>query len=810
MKVPLSWLEEFIELPTRDPGEIESALAQLGHEVDEITRLEASFEGVVVGRVEEVGPHPNADRIRFCRVSDGSAVHDVVCGAWNFEAGAIIAYAKVGSRLGLDTDSPFELTAKELRGVTSNGMIASAAELGLGHDHDGILVLNMLGLATENDLGRDLADLLPYPDLVFDITITPNRGDCMSMVGLARELAAFWDITIREPQVDLRTSGAQTGFAVDVEDREACPRFAAREVADIEVGPSPLWMQMRLAAAGQRPISNVVDVSNYVMLEIGHPIHTFDADKIDGERLVIRRAKDGERLRTLDGQDRRLDEGDIVVSGQHEVLALAGVMGGESTEVSDSTTRVLIEAAHWDPASVILTSHRLGLRSEASSRFERGVDPNLSDLATARAAELIAGTAGGSVKPGLVDVYPQPITPWIVELSATQIARLLGPEPDLGESADYLRRLGFGVERVGDDLVAIEVPTRRPDVTRAADAVEEIARMHGYDSFADRLRRGNNGSLTRRQQAGRKLAAVMVGAGFSEAQTLSFIGQSDLDRLRLPAEDHRRTGITVNNPLREEEGTMRTTLIPGLLKALGTNLGRAANDVALFETGSVFLRSPDRDDPRIPYQPNMLSFVALGSMGAPGMNGSARPVDVYAATGVVDLIGESFGFALNVTQEQTAMLHPGRSARVDLAGVPIGFVGELHPAIARDFGLTGRLIVGELETAMLLAPQDDWAIVEVSEFPPAAFDLAFELAESVSAGSLLETVERSAGASLENVEVFDEFRGTSIGGGRKSLAVRLSLRAIDGTLTDEELVPIRGAIVAAVSEQLGGTLRGPE
>ncbi|HDH03571.1 MAG TPA: hypothetical protein ENH15_04935, partial [Actinobacteria bacterium] len=353
--------------------------------------------------------------------------------------------------------------------------------------------------------------------------------------------------------------------------------------------------------------------------------------------------------------------------------------------------------------------------------------------------------------------------------------------------------------------------TRRPDVTRPADVVEEIARMHGFDSFADRLRRGNNGALKPEQLGARRLAAVMVGAGFCEAQTLSFIGQSDLDRLRLPDSDHRRIGITVNNPLREEEGTMRTTLIPGLLKALVTNVGRSTNNVALFETGSVFFRAPDRDDPRIPDQPNMLGFAAIGAMGSAGINGSARPVDIYTATGIADLISGSFGLAIEIIQDQTPMLHPGRGAGIHLDnGVRIGFVGELHPAIARDLGLAERVIVGEFETAPLLASRDDWSIVEVSEFPSAVFDLAFVVAESVSAGSLVATVEESAGREIEAVEVFDEFRGPSLGEGKKSLAVRIDLRALDRTLTDEELVPIRGTIVEAVAEQLGGILRGTQ
>lgn len=808
MKVPLSWLADFIDLPTRDPDAIELALAQLGHEVEEIVHLAPTFEGVVVGRVDEVGPHPNADRIRFCKVDDGAEVHEVVCGAWNFEAGAIIAYAKVGARLGLDTETPFELTAKELRGVTSHGMIASARELGLGDDHDGILVLDRLGIAGADDLGRDFAELLPYPDIVFDVSITANRGDCMSILGLARDLAAFWDIPVREPQSEPTTSGDPTAFRVDIEDAQACPRFVAREVEDVTIGPSPLWMQLRLAAAGQRPISNVVDVSNYVMLEIGHPIHTFDGDTIADQHLVIRRAADGERLTTLDGQDRGLLPSDIVVTDASGVIALAGVMGGATTEVVDTTTRILIEAAHWDPPSILLTSHRLGLRSEASARFERGVDPNLSALATARVAELIAETAGGVVRPGVVDTYPTPIDPWPVRLDAHDVARLLGSVPDLATGAGYLRRLGFTVEEAGEDAVTVTVPTRRRDITRPADLVEEIARMHGYDNFADRLRTGARGALSPEQRAIRRLRETLVGAGYSEAQTLSFLGQGDLDRLRLADGDERRVGIKVTNPLREEEGTLRTTLIPGLLKAVSTNLGRGGADVALFETGRVFLTAPDGEDPRIPKQPVMLGFAAHGRLGSAGLNGNARPVDVFTATGVIELLAETFGRDLAVRQAQLPILHPGRGAEVVLDGEVVGFAGELHPAIGRDLGVEGRVAIGELAVAKLLSAVADWQLAPVSGFPPTQFDLAFTLDEAVAAGDLVATVRNAAGPDLESLHVFDEFRGPSLGEGRKSLALRLTLRSSDHTFTDEEMVPVRAAIIAAVAERHGGALRG--
>jgi len=468
MKVPIGWLSDFLDLPTSDPHELERILVSLGHEVESIEEFVPSFEGVIVGQVEEVGPHPAADRIRFCRVYDGSLTRDVVCGAWNFEAGAVIAYARVGSRLGIDKERPVEVGSRPIRGVVSHGMIASARELGLGDDHEGILVLDELGAAGPEDVGRPLEEVLGLSDVVLDVSITPNRADCMGIRGLARELAAYWQIPLRDVSPAATPGRRDAHFEVSIEDVEACPRFVAHQIDGVRVGPSPLWMQLRLLAIGQRPISNVVDVSNYVMWELGHPIHTFDADAITDRHIIIRRATDGETLETLDGAERTLVRGDILVTDPSGPIALAGVMGGASTEVSGETTNILVEAANWHPPSILFTSHRLGLRSEASSRFERGVDPNLCALANARTVELIVATAGGVPRARVVDAYPAPVAPWGVPLNDGDVTRLLGPHPSFGEGLALLHRLGFGVIRNGGSA-KVTVPTFRSDVTRPAE-----------------------------------------------------------------------------------------------------------------------------------------------------------------------------------------------------------------------------------------------------------------------------------------------------------------------------------------------------
>jgi len=807
VKVPLSWLKDFIDLPTETPAELDEILGTLGHEVEGWEVVAPTFEGVIVGRVASVEPHPDADKVRFCRVNIGSDTLDVVCGAWNFEAGAIIAYATVGARLGLDRDEPFEIGQRKIRGVQSNGMICSARELGLGEDHEGIMVLDALGAADEADIGRDVRDVLPISDVVLDVSITPNRGDCMSILGIARELGAYWDIPVREPVLDIVADGPPIAATVEILDAEACPRFAARQVDGVTIKPSPLWMQLRLLAAGQRPISNVVDVSNYVMFEIGHPIHTFDADTLANAALQIRRAGAAERLTTLDGTDRMLAAGDIVVADATGPVALAGVMGGASTEVSASTTNILVEAANWHPPSIMHTSRRLNLRSEASSRFERGVDPNLSDLATLRTAKLIAETGAGRVRAGHVDEYPNPVQPQSIRLTGSDIRRLLGETPDLALSGALLTRLGFEVTLAGSQL-DIRVPTRRHDVTRPADVIEEVARLFGYHNFVDRVRRGISGRMTPAQMAQRRIREAMVGAGFTEAQTLAFIGQTDLDLMRIPADDRRSTGIRVINPLRDEEGTMRTTLLPGLLKAVAYNVGHGRVDAALFETGRVFLPLADSFDSRVPAQPEHLGFAAHGTMGSRGFNGMTRVVDFFTSAGVVELLSDLTGHDLRLDPTSPPSLHPGRAAVVMTGDGSIGTVGELHPAIARDFGLRGRVAVGELSLEQLAAPVDPWAFRESSSYPPVRFDLAFDVAEDVASAAIRTEIVDAADGMAEQVELFDVFRGGAMEPGRKSVAYRLTLRASDRTLTDEEMVPLRERIIERVRGAFDARLRG--
>ena len=797
MKVSLRWLADYIDLPERNPEELARVLGTLGHEVESIQSLPVEFTGVVTALVDEVKPHPNADKVRLCTVAYGDGPVAVVCGAWNFEIGATVAFAPPGSVLA----GEFEIGRRIIRGVESNGMICSERELGLGDEHGGILVLDK-----GTPVGVEFATLVERPDTVLELAITPNRADCMSMVGIARELSAYYQVPFRVPEVTTVTAAGSGRVSIVIDDPAGCYRFVGREVTGTRVTRAPFQMRQRLRTAGMRPINHVVDVTNYVMLELGQPLHAFDLDRVAGERIVVRRAKPGETLRTLDGVNRALSGSDLVVADAEVASALAGTMGGEHSEVSTTTTRVLVEAATWDPPTILHMSARHGLRSEASARFERGVDPSLPPVAAARAAALIARVGGGACLAGGQDVITRPVNPWTVKLSVAEVGRTLGDGLDAEAVSGYLRR--FHLQVVGEDPLLVTVPTYRLDLTRPIDLVEEVARLKGLDSFNDSVPRGPGGGWSVSQRRLVDLRRVLLGAGLSQAVNLSFIGPGDLEAMRYPLEHGHRRTIAVRNPLREEEGLLRTSLLPGLLRSARRNVTHGIADVALFEIGKVFFTTPSDADRRVPHQPDLLSWVVTGEFGDRSLDGGGRPVDYFTAAAIWRLLSDQMRLDLvELRPVEAPFMHPGRTAEVWVNGEPAGLVGELHPAVARTFDLAGRIAVAELELDRLIGPLDLWQFQAPSLYPPAIFDLAFDVEDGVPAATLVGTTAAAAGLDLEEVGVFDEYRGAALGVGRKSLAVRYQLRAADRTLSTEEVSEVRAAIIAAAAAS-GWRLRG--
>ncbi len=794
MKVPLVWLQEFIDLPTTDVAELSYAFDMLGLTVESVEMIRPEWSDVLVGKVLEIAAHPDAEKIRVCQVDTGSGPTQIICGAWNFEAGAIVPVAAPGAVL----PGEFEIGLRNIRGIESNGMICSERELGLGDDHAGILVLD-----GEPEIGTPFADIVELPDLVFDLEITPNRPDAMSMLGVARDLAAHFGIEHRLPEIQMSTVQGSTKIEVQVDDPVGCRRFTAREITGVTVGPSPFKIRHRLHKIGVRSISNVVDVTNYVMFELGHPLHAFDADSIAGARLVVRRASVGETLVTLDDEERALTPEDLIIYDDDGPTSMSGTMGGARSEVGQTTKRVLMEAASWDPPTIMYMSRRHDLRSEASTRFERGVDPNLADIANQRASVMVAALTGGEILDGAVDVVGTPTTPAVVDLRLFDVERLLGSGFTVDSVSSILTSLGMGVE--DSDPMVVTVPTYRPDVTRPADLIEEVARIHGFDNFEATLPSGPSGGLTPEQNRQRILQMTLTGAGLHQAVNLPFVSMEDLTHLgsRLGESEL----LTVKNPLREEESKLRPTMLPGLLGAIRYNLSHGAGSVGLFEIGKVFSSAPDEDDPRLPAQPDRVAWAVVGDVGTQTLDGSSIKADGAVSLALWRRVARSLGLSdVEIRPSSAPGFHPGRTAEILIGGVPVGHVGELSPRSGRAFEIIERAAVAELDLALLVSSVSPVQVKIPSVFPFIEFDLSFLVDSSQNVSELLAAM-RSAGADLiETERVFDEFVSPDLGD-KKAVAIRYRLRANDRTLTNDDAGPIRAAMIDA-AQKTGAVLRG--
>jgi phenylalanyl-tRNA synthetase beta chain len=796
MRVPLRWLSEFIDLPTGNVDELSYALDMLGHTVEGVERLEVGWSEVYVGEVLEVAEHPDADKIRVCQVDSGTGPTQIICGAWNFEAGATVAVARPGAVLPGD----FEIGQRTIRGVESHGMICSERELGLGEDHAGILVLD-----EGQEKGKPFSDYVELPDVVLDLEVTPNRPDALSLVGIARDLAAWFDVDYRIPPVELKTVPGQTPISVEIADPSGCRRFTAREIRGVDVSKSPLRIRHRLHKVGTRSISNVVDVTNYVMFELGHPLHAFDAATIEGDRLVVKRAAEGETLETLDHVRRRLSPDDLIIYDDAGPTSMSGTMGGFRSEVSVATDRVLMEAASWDPPTIMHMWRRHDLRSEAATRFERGVDPNLADIANQRASAMVQWLCGGEVLEGSIDEVAIETAPWTVELAVSEPGRILGPGFDVDHVTGILERLGMTVD--GGDPLQVTVPTFRPDITRPADLVEEIARVHGFDKFEATLPTGPAGGLAVEQRRLRLLNDTLVGIGITQAINLPFVGVEDMKALEIDTDDGGL--LTVKNPLREEESKLRPSLLPGLLNALRYNRSHGISSVALFETGKVFFSTPDPDEPRLPEQRDRLAWAITGDVGLSSLEGSQRQADAEFSLAVWHRLADAMSVEAALEPATFPGLHPGRCAAIVVAGQTLGHVGELAPSAARAFDLDGRVAVADLELGPLLAPVEPKLATTPSPYPHVDFDLSFLVDEATPAADLVATTSTAANGLIESARVFDEFRGEALGASQKALAVTYRLRAPDRTLEQKEIASIRQSMIDA-AESLGARLRGAE
>ncbi len=755
MRAPLSWLREFTPVEA-DPVAIAEALDNLGLEVEGVDAPGGEILDVVAAQILEVTKHPNADKLNLVEIDTGSGTTTVVCGAPNVTAGMIVPYAASGSTL----PGGFKLERRKIRGVVSDGMLCSPRELGLGDDHGGIL-----GLAGETELGADVRDVLELNDVVFDLSITPNRPDAMSIVGVARELAAHFGtpLTVPTPVIDEGGAPTSTEVTVRIDAPDRCPRFTVRRIT-VTMGESPAWMARRLTQAGMRPISNVVDVTNYVLLERGQPLHAFDLDRLPGRGLVVRLAGDGERMTTLDGAERALTSEDLLVcDATGAPQAIAGIMGGREAEVHDGTSEILLEAAYFQAMGISRSSKRLGLRSESSARFERGIDPNGVLEGSARAAELLREVAGAHVMPEPIDDYPTPVTPARinVRVAAGRVAarRRARARTNHGRTRSPWhrdRRAGRGW-RPGVLAIA---PTFRPDLEREIDIVEEVARRVGFNEIPRTLPHttGVAGGLTVRQRDRRLIEDVMVGMGLSEAMTVPLIAAADLERVG------RTTDGTVEatNALRADEPILRPAILPGLLKSVAFNTAQGLFDLALFEVGHVFA-APKRGD-LLPDESDHLAAVLTGTSARAPIEPD-RPVDPYDVVDVLDALVEALEL---VDVRLVAGPEPGfataGSAAIVVGGTTIGHVGAIPTSVLDALGIPVPAVAIELDMDGLLGGvRRDRAFRALSKFPASNIDLAFVLADSVPAAAVEQTLRDAAGEGLEALRAFDEFRSDALG-----------------------------------------------
>ncbi len=847
MLVPMTLLRTFCD-PPLSTAELAARLTMTGTKDERVFHVGVTDpDGFVVGHVLDVRAHPDADRLRVCTVDVGAGVPaTIVCGAPNVAAGQTVAVARPGAVL----PDGRRLKSAKLRGIVSEGMILSEIELAVGSDHDGIMVLDPRPAersaapsadrsvsrrpATTLSAGMSLAAAVELSTDVIEFEITPNRVDCLGVYGIAREVHASTGAPLQPPPwvEDPGTMEGDAGGAeVVVEAGDLCRRFMVRAFDGIRIGPSPAWLKARLLWAGMRPISNVVDITNYVMLLTGQPLHAFDFDRVAGRRLVVRRGGDGELVETLDGETRTVDSETVVICDADGPTSIAGIMGGARSEVAPETTRVLLEAATWNGANIQRSSTRLGLRSEASGRYEKGLEPEVAADGLAYATRLLSDLCGARQLPGTIDVGGPGPDPAVIRLRPARVAGLLGKAIDAERCAEILTALEFrltpapAVDEAGvlDEAGDLDVSVpyfRRADVTREVDLIEEVARIDGIDRLPATLppRNGASGRLTHAQRTRRRAEDVLVGRGLDEIVGWSFTDPGLLDRLRLPDGHPMRRVVRIDNPLSEAQALMRPTVVGSLLDVARHNVARGASSVQIFESGTVYRRhNPDGPGAAAASGPtgspadehHALAGLLTGPFGRRSWRGGGPPpqADFFTAKGLLAAVLDTLRVDWTVVAAGWSFLHPGRSADVLLGDRRIGFVGEVHPLVAAAWDLERTAVFSVNLDVVLAAAPRVISYGGLSDYPAVLQDLSVVLADDVSADRVLAVVRSHGGPELVGVEVFDVYRGGQVGPGRFSLTLHLEFRAADRTLTDAEVSDRRAAITAALADQLGGELR---
>lgn len=806
MRLPLSWLYDYV-VPELEPRELATRLAMTGTEVDRIDHHGVdALEFFVVGKVLSAEQHPDADRLRVCVVDIGAGEpSQIVCGAPNVAAGQTVGVSLPGAIMVDGT----KLKASKLRGQPSNGMILADAEVGLAAERAG-------GIFTLDDslaAGTPLADVLPISDTVLELEITPNRPDCLGVYGVAREAHAATGAPLGPaPWADDAHPAGDTipGVAITVEVPELNPRFTARAYENVTIGPSPFWLAERLLAAGLRPINNVVDITNYVMWLTGQPLHAFDLDRIAGGTLNVRRAAPGEKVTTLDDLERTLDPDVLVIEDADGPTSIAGVMGGQRSEVHEGTTRVLMEVATWDGPNMNRTMAKLQLRSEAGARNEKGLAPEQALEAQIVASRLMVELTGATPLGGTIDVGGPGPELQVIRLRDARVVSLLGAPVERATSERILTALGFGVAHVDGGLDVTVPAFRRRDVTREADLIEEVARLNGFDTLPSTVqenRTGFPGRLTPAQRLRRRAEDVLVGRGLSEVAGWSFTEPALLDRLRVPADHRLRKVIALENPMSEAQSILRPTIVGSLLDVASHNAARGMGDIAIFESAAVYLQDTDPTQPLADEHHALAALVTGPTTVASWRGGAGPPADLFVAKGLLEAVASALRVELTFrASTDWPFLHPGRTAEVLIGDERVGFVGEIHPGVAAEWDLESRpvgIFAVNLEKLIAAAPEVI-AYRDLTSHPAVRQDLAVVVPDTVPAADVVALV----GQVADEVRIFDVYTGEQVGAGKTSIALRVAFRAKDRTLAEEDIVRLRGKLVKRLEKELGGELRG--
>ncbi|KAB8138182.1 phenylalanine--tRNA ligase subunit beta [Gracilibacillus oryzae] len=808
MFVSLNWLKNYVDIDQLTPEDLAERITKSGIEVEGIERFAQASTNVVVGYVESCEKHPDADKLNLCQVNVGEETLQIVCGAPNIAEGQKVAVAKPGAVL----PGNFKIKKAKLRGVESNGMICSLQELGVEEKYvpkeyaTGIFVF-----PEDTEVGADATDVLNLDYIIIELGLTPNRSDALSMLGVAYEVAAILDVPIRLPQTSLRHSDevAEDHVSVRVEAPEVNPYYGALVVRDVKVGPAPLWMRNYLMAAGIRPINNVVDITNYVLLEYGQPLHAFDYDKFGSNEVVVRKASEGEKIVTLDDVERTLSAEHLVITNGKEPVALAGVMGGADSEVSDTTTNVLLEAAYFDGQTVRKASKAFDLRSEASNRFEKGVDPNRVREAGVRACQLLSEYAGATVLSGVVEFDQMDYSEKKVTIWTDKINDRLGTSISSDEIADILRKLHFNFEQDGETFV-VSAPTRRQDIVIFEDMVEEVARIYGYDNLPFTLPQGGTqaGGLTKAQELKRHVKRFLEGAGLSETVTYSLTSKERAEQFVSPeVKEATVSTVSLAMPMSEEHSTLRVSILPEMLTSAAYNLARKQADVAYYELGSIFITDEEKVT-RQPEEKLRLAGALTGQWLTHPWQQEKKPVDFFVAKGILEALFASLKVDVTYKQAKIDNMHPGRTAQIFVGDRKIGFVGQVHPATQKAYGLKETYVFDVDFDYLLEIHHNEPSFAVIPRFPSVSRDIALVVDETVPAGAVQAVIAEAGGDLVKDIQVFDVYQGEHLEAGKKSIAFSLFYQDPERTLTDEEVEASYQAILAEVAKHFGAELRG--